>query len=538
MIYSLNSSTIMSEDSPALGIPGLRNNPFQARPLERGRSELLVGRDELSARWTRFIKARNARMVLLIGESGTGRSSLMRCLSEETQKSVHLDMFPDSEHAQKILHEIFVSFVGFEVPSSTPEMVSRLVQETEKSSGPLPLISLDYANVDGKKLSEVLSTLVAAFERMNALVVVVLSTEQRAQWPTNLVSRFDHVDIIGALERDEVRRLCESRMATTANISWTMSDGALDYVMENTLGNPSRVMRLMRDLVDEERANPREVKFDSVIEPPNPIVSVQDSSINNIDEMLDEEMSVEPGVPIFDLNLDKLEEEPETIYMEDTGVSSTPVRGPFSGLAARNRDNKNLAPRFDKTKAKPAQREPVGGDANELWLANEPNAVLAPQSVPIVDEPLTDDQDDDYFESKEEFEEDVVVNGDVEGLLGQLFEALNVPDGLSLAELLAGMRRPVLGRRESNALDVHTLRNLSKNEAVLVEVSSTRELSPSDSRLQDRLKIGRPRMSQMCNRLYRAGILSVQQRGRSRMFKLTNDARAQMVAWGIMEASV
>ena len=92
-------------------------------------------------------------------------------------------------------------------------------------------------------------------------------------------------------------------------------------------------------------------------------------------------------------------------------------------------------------------------------------------------------------------------------MLGQLFEALNVPDGQSLAELLAGMRRPVIGQRESNALDVHTLRNLSKNEAVLVEVSSTRELSPSDSRLQDQLKIGRPRMSQMCNRLYRAGIL-------------------------------
>lgn len=527
----------MSEASPALGIPGLRNNPFQARPLERGKSELLVGRDELSARWTRFIKARNARMVLLIGESGTGRSSLMRCLSEETQKSVHLDMFPDSEHAQKILHEIFVSFVGFEVPSSTPEMVSRLVQETEKSSGPLPLISLDYANVDGKKLSEVLSTLVAAFERMNALVVVVLSTEQRAQWPTTLVSRFDHVDIIGSLERDEVRKLCESRMATTANISWTMPEDALDYVMENTSGNPSRVMRLMRDLVDEERANPREVKFDPVIENSTPNVSVQESSTGSIDEILNEE-AIEADMPIFDLNLDKLEEEPETIYMEDSGINSMPVSGPFSGLASRNRYNKDFAPRFDKTKAKPAQREPEGGDANELWIASEPNAVLAQQSVPIVDEPLNDEQVDDYFESNEEFGQEVVRNGNVEGLLGQLFEALNVPDGLSLAELLAGMRRPVIGQRESNALDVHTLRNLSKNEAVLVEVSSTRELSPSDSRLQDRLKIGRPRMSQMCNRLYRAGILSVQQRGRSRMFKLTNDARAQMVAWGIMEASV
>ena len=117
----------MSEDVPILGIPALRENPFKARPLERGQSSMLIGRDEISARWTRFLKARTARMVLLIGESGSGRSSLMRCVSEETSKSVHLDMFPTSEHAHKILHEIFASLIGFDVPSSTQEMVSRLV---------------------------------------------------------------------------------------------------------------------------------------------------------------------------------------------------------------------------------------------------------------------------------------------------------------------------------------------------------------------------------------------------------------------------
>ena len=128
--------------------------------------------------------------------------------------------------------------------------------------------------------------------------------------------------------------------------------------------------------------------------------------------------------------------------------------------------------------------------------------------------------------------------GDVEGLFTQLLDALNVPEGLGFADLLAAMRRPTIGQKESNPLDVHTLRNLSKSEAVLVEVASSREFSPSDNRLRDRLNVGRPRMSQMSNRLYRAGILSVQQKGRTRMFKLTNDARAQLIAWGMMEAVV
>ena len=100
------------------------------------------------------------------------------------------------------------------------------------------------------------------------------------------------------------------------------------------------------------------------------------------------------------------------------------------------------------------------------------------------------------------------------------------------------LNTPAIGQRESNPLNVHVLRNLGKNEAVIVEVSTQRSFSPSDPRLQDQLRIKRPRMSQICNKLYRAGILSVQQKGKSRMFKLTNDAKVQLIAWGMMEAEV
>ena len=37
----------MSEDVPILGIPALRENPFKARPLERGQSRMLIGRMRL-----------------------------------------------------------------------------------------------------------------------------------------------------------------------------------------------------------------------------------------------------------------------------------------------------------------------------------------------------------------------------------------------------------------------------------------------------------------------------------------------------------
>ena len=524
---------------PILGIPALRENPFKARPLERGQSNMLIGRDEISARWTRFLKARTARMVLLIGESGSGRSSLMRCVSEETGKSVHLDMFPTTEHAHKILHEIFVSLIGFDVPSSNQEMVSRLVSETERFEGPIPLISLDFSNVDGKHLSEVLSTLTAPLERLNSLVVVVLSTEQRAQWPNSLVNRFDHADVIQPLDLEQVRELCQTRIASASKISWDMPQLALEYVFDKTSGSPSKVMRLMRDMVDEERANPREIKYDE------PTPEFTHSELEE-DYITEEESNVEideDSEPIFDLDMEKLAQDPPDFIMAEPAQQTSPLpRGAFRALAARNRVSKEEAPPFDKSAAKKQSREPDGVDANHLWISDRPEAMLMQENQEVEDDDLDDFPTDDFQDHTElihEHTENISQPaGDVEGLFTKLLDALNVPEGLGLAELLAAMRRPTIGQKESNALDVHTLRNLSKSEAVLVEVASNREFSPSDNRLQDRLNVGRPRMSQMSNRLYRAGILSVQQKGRTRMFKLTNDARAQLVAWGMMEVVV
>ena len=81
------------------------------------------------------------------------------------------------------------------------------------------------------------------------------------------------------------------------------------------------------------------------------------------------------------------------------------------------------------------------------------------------------------------------------------------------------------------------MRNLAEHERVIVEIAAQREFSPSDEYLGNRLAVKRPRMSQLANGLYRSGILSVRKHGRSRWFSLTNDARAQLVAWGLLEES-
>ena len=125
-----------------------------------------------------------------------------------------------ANRAKSILDEIFSSLIGFEIPGSTQELVSKLVQFTDTSEGPMPLISLDYSNADGKELFDAVSALMASLERLCALVVITLTTDQRAQWPESLIQRFDHKEVLMPLDKSEVSELCQLRMASVSRTGW------------------------------------------------------------------------------------------------------------------------------------------------------------------------------------------------------------------------------------------------------------------------------------------------------------------------------
>jgi len=197
----------MSEDYPILGIPAIRENPFQSRPLEARNSDLFVGRSNLSTSWVRILKSRTARLNLLVGESGTGRTSLMRCIASEADKYLHLDMYPTDNHVNRILDEIYTKFVDFDIPSNGQELVDRLVAATEESNTAMPLITFDYPNADGQQLASIIANLLPALERLQAMVVVILSINQRAQWKESLIEKFEHLEVIEPFTRGSKRNL-------------------------------------------------------------------------------------------------------------------------------------------------------------------------------------------------------------------------------------------------------------------------------------------------------------------------------------------
>ena len=69
---------------------------------------------------------------------------------------------------------------------------------------------------------------------------------------------------------------------------------------------------------------------------------------------------------------------------------------------------------------------------------------------------------------------------------------------------------------------------ISDNERTILEAASGREVSPSDAELQAVLEVGRTRLSQIFNGLRRAGLLSVRKQGRTRLFKLSDIASAEL----------
>jgi len=201
-------------------------------------------------------------------------------------------------------------------------------------------------------------------------------------------------------------------------------------------------------------------------------------------------------------------------------------------------------------------------DGAELWVAKDSD---------LIDESNDDDLEgdgtvilydetglmDEEFDSNEIIDENIyqeIENSNTESgiatnaemkkfsiLVDALQTALLAPqeadgtiDRRKLIDALTSLRQPKVGERIDHPLNPSVLSNLSPHEAVVVATANERKYSPSDIELLQELKIKRARLSQISNRLHKGGVLNVRKVGKSRMFTLTQSARAQLTAWNMM----
>ena len=251
-MYSTTLKVIVREGvAEKLGLPLLRGNPFDLRPIESGRAEYLVGRDRLISSWREHIVSQSPRMFLLVGERGSGRSSIVRTLASQTRRSFVGQYWPMKDPVNTIIHELSIHFCGFASSGSNQKMIDDLVSNLEESTGNLPVISLDYPS--SVEIAPVLSSISPILQRLRALVIVVLTPSQLSTIDEETAQLYDDPKHIENLTKDQIQDLSNRLVSRKAREKWIIQDNLLSRIHESTSGNPRDVIRLLRDLTDERR---------------------------------------------------------------------------------------------------------------------------------------------------------------------------------------------------------------------------------------------------------------------------------------------
>ena len=565
------------------GFPSLSEDPFSSSPLDKDELDLLVGRHGMFEELERKITFKSADRMLLVGEFGSGKTSFMQCLGARTNLHLSIDRIALSEPGIELLKDMYAQLIDGSPPHDYQKLSRDLQRMLHDSRQMLPLITIDADMADVSSLEACLRSSLPFFERLPALILIAINPRQQSLISDQLLQRFELRNML-SLEIDGIKALVECRIAKASSQSYSLnSEDANRLLQMSQTGQPGAIIRVLRnaisgnyvappisesspsDLVPQEPPTPSDaVEVEQQIEPIlHDDVQEEISEDENESEHDQKDWEETPGMTQasgFDLDfglLDEPVEEPVEVLEElasedseeptDTGYlteDSLPFSGVFGGLRNRRRIvNNDLESALDG-EFKATEK------GTAFWSAEEPKL---PESLA---ENLEDSEDYVDIEFNEEIElrdeTDLMDLQDVDSsqtsafdsstletltrLLSQLIQPSN--QGLqgdhALIDRLQALSRPRLTQKEEHVLDVVVLSSLTSSESIVVAEAKKRNLSPSDNSLLDRLSIKRARLSQICNRLHKAGILHARMVGRSRMFGLTRTALAQLIAWGLV----
>jgi len=555
------------------GFPTLSEDPFSSSPLDKDEFDLLVGRHALFDELERKITFKSANRILLVGEFGSGKTSFMQCLGARTNLHLKIDRIAFSEPGIELLKDMYAQLIDGSPPHDYSKLNRELRRMIHDSRQMLPLITIDADMADFSSLEACLRSSLHFFESLPALIIIAINPQQQSLISEQLLQRFE-LRTMSELEHDGIKAMVERRIAKVATQPYQMTtDDANRLLQLSQSGHPGALIRVLRNAVSgthdaSSSRLPQPTYVPPVVEPPTEVVPeleiVEDISTSmDADEPLDDELAQEeweqtPGMTEasgFDLDFqildEPIEEESEDVLIEhseaedegseDSYVTerSIPFVGAFGGLR-----NRNITAIEDKSPVPEGQfRETEQGTA--FWSAEE--------FPPVLDEgeevERTESEDiqtfyEDPLDSipAEEVGIPLPQQSDmnaIETLTRLLTQVLHPSKSVlhgeqQLIEQLRAISRPRLTEKEEHVLSISVLSSLTASESIVVAEAKGRRISPSDPALLERLSVKRARLSQICNRLHKAGILHARMVGRSRMFGLTRSALAQLIAWGIV----
>ncbi len=552
----------MSESaSKSLHLPHMRANPFSPRPIEPSDYTLLVGRSQLMSDLRQHLRFGSPRLMILLGERGSGRTSVLQSLSNLSPTPYPFSYYPEQNPSQTLLSEMFCRIVGYEVPPSPNTLVEEMIAKMQGNSADLPLHTFDFPGVGGAELAQVFERITPILNRLRALVIVALTPAQLSAWSDNLQNQYDITEPLSDFNADTARSLIKQRMQKVSHEGWPIRQRLLDEAISQTGGRPAGLVRYFRDLIDSERGastsfSRKQEMIESMDLQPNDAKNRMPAQVEPL-ESLDEEPEPEsefdwdmpemepeieaefPDEPIEeqteaieepDFELPSLEinetDEPDmsqalggAVLQMEPGSEPPPSDRPaapisaFGGLAARHRSASQeigLDNALRRQTGGPMEAKPDTG----MKLPNEPPALESDETTYWIADALPE---------PEPIPEPIPEQAPVMDPIA----AKSIGDNLR-----GGKPKPTAS---TLPLDFEKVSSLNDGEISIVEAAIAREVSPSDSALQAYLAVGRPRLSQIFNGLQKAGILSVRKKGRTRLFRISEQAKAHFTD-GHMEA--
>ena len=603
---------VLSDLSPS-DLPTLRGNPFDSRPIERNRASEIVGREDILIRWKEHMHSQSPRLILLNGDRGSGRTSLINAISSQTDDRFVGTYWHPKDPLNCALDELVITFCGHEMPPSMHQKVERVVETLDTQSGPLPLVALDYP--PHVELSSFLSLILPILHRLRALVVVSASNSQMASLDESTKDVFDEIATVQPFTPKQIQLLSDIRIRRMSNERWHINGNLIDAIMSRTGGNARSVIGILRDLVDERRGLGSEGTLESLRGWRNEkkettsdydlvddqLEKVEDPTHESKDVVSEEivedwpsEEEPEPGLLEHEEEDEDWDVEPDDMWPAEEPTQEDPVvdEADEEELGEIASDSEITTESPEKITGWAAEEgtilsmdegtEPPGSDRNRGFSGLVNRSRITNDAMPTGPDYSVDIQEPDIGETKatpievpieereqliqpEEnsksnstettsFEEKQVlfsegelwtVDSDLEETLPEIssdhgFEPEFVPEEeLEESEVLETMEEqpqktnlqtPITIKGPSweskGPVDQNHLVSMSDAERLVVSVASSREISPSDAEIQARLEVGRPRLSQIYNSLHKSGILAVRKEGRSRLFKLSEDAGA------------
>ena len=560
-----------------LRLPSLREDPFSHGPLMAKDSNLLVGRHSYFKEMEKNIQFKSSRRILLVGEYGSGKTSFVNCLGGKTNLHIHVDRIDTMNPGLELLRDIYSQVVSATAPTDHKKLERELEASLHSKRTHLPIISVDGDMADIASLEACLLASMPFFERLAALIVVAVSPTQKSLLSEQIRERFE-IRIMQDLDVDSVKALVERRIGMYSSEPYQMTTEEAEKVLSASgSGQPGSIIKVLRGVIEGQvlpelpssqtlEENAMEKRQASVIpevdmnlfSQEEDFVEVESMDSPQAEEDVDEETEEwedgpgMSGTMGFDLNLESLEEPileaKKELPIEDTYVTEDDFKpvGSFSGLRGRW---KQTSQSIDDADEPEGEYKQVDG-ANSLWVSKDSLAVQEEPDEASIDSEenlfqdesiLSDSFESDYNQVIEEnnLQPNESVLMTLTNLLSKLLSTSGDQESSNkLAESLQALSRPKLSEKTEFALNVHVLTSLTQSETIVVSVAQQRNVSPSDKHLLEKLNIKRARLSQICNRLHKAGILDVRMVGRSRMFGLTRTALAQMMAWGLVGGEV